>query len=203
MIVPQPASFQIAWLVTSALNSLRDADDVQDGQVVLHQEGVEHAGVAEHLLEQGDHDHPGQEVRKVEDGLQQPLEPLAGQTVEQQRQDEGHREDQHRLDHRQDQGVPEGVEELGVTVPQECEVRESHPLGLREPKIWLIVLERDDVAQQWQVVEEYERQRAGNSQQQHEHLVPGQLSLVMRGRGPLRCVVDDCGGRPVITRRSW
>ena len=128
MIVPQPASFQITWLVTSALNSSGTPMMCRIGQVVLHQEGVEHPGVAEHLLEQRDHDHPGQEVRQVEDRLQEPLEPLAGQAVEQQRQGERHREDQDHLDHRQDQRCSsEGVEELRVAVPQEREVREPRP----------------------------------------------------------------------------
>ena len=98
MIIDQPVSFQMTWLVINSLNSSGTPMIWKVARSASRSQRVEHPGVAEHLLEQRDHDHPGQEVRQVEDRLDDALDALAQHAVQDQRQHDRQREDEDDLD---------------------------------------------------------------------------------------------------------
>ncbi|BCJ57600.1 hypothetical protein Jiend_10220 [Micromonospora endophytica] len=106
---------------------VRVADDAEQRQVVLTGPVVVDAGVAQHVLEQRDHDHPGHEVRQVEHRLHDAFDPFAEQAVEQQGQRDRDREHHDDLEERDDQCVLQGVEKSRVPVEDHLEVGEPDP----------------------------------------------------------------------------
>ncbi|MGQ4486011.1 hypothetical protein ACN6LM_002304 [Streptomyces sp. SAS_281] len=131
---------------------------------------VVRSGAAEHLLEHRHDDDPGQEVREVDDGLDEPLDLLADERVEQQGQGDRCGEVQEELDRRDLEGVGDRAPELGLG-QQRGEVRHPDERALLEAQERLVVLEGDDVARERQVEEEDEVQHAGQAEEQ-KRLVP-------------------------------
>ncbi|EDY44338.1 hypothetical protein SSBG_01867 [Streptomyces sp. SPB074] len=146
------------------LEELGVADDVPRAHVLGAQEDVDEPAAAQHLLEERDHHDPRQEVRQVEHVLHGLLDPLAHQAVEREREQDRRGEDEHHLDEQELEGVRERVQERGVPVEEDREVVQARPAAVRDADERLVVLERDDVAEQRHVVEEQYHGDAGHGE---------------------------------------
>ncbi|VXB08991.1 hypothetical protein MICRO8M_100241 [Microbacterium sp. 8M] len=167
------------------------------------------AGGAEHLAEDRDDDDPAQEVRKVDDTLHELADPSRHDAVQQQREDDRDREEEHELEAGDHEGVAQRLPERRI--PEDLhEVVEPDPHAVDEAEVGLVVLERDDVARQRQPVEDHEVEEARRDQQQHHAVALDarpQRALAMRGDAVdggspatgLRCAP---GLRPRVLRGS-
>ena len=98
MIVPQPPSFQMSCGDDQRLEDVRVAHDVDGVRHRARPAAVEQAGAAEHLLEQRDDEHPGEEVRQIDHALHEPCGPAADHAVQQQGERERQREEEDELE---------------------------------------------------------------------------------------------------------
>jgi hypothetical protein len=120
----------------------RDAADAEVGEPA-----VEHTGTTEHVLEQGDDDHPGQEVRQVDDALHEAAQHVADDAVQQQRQGERRREEEDQLEYGDEQRVADGAPEARV-VDHPLEVGQADPFAVAQSQERHVLLERQCVAEQ-------------------------------------------------------
>lgn len=133
---------------------------------------------AEHLLEHGDDQDPGEEVRQVEDGLRHRPDPGPHEAVDEQREQDRHREEQRQLQQEDHQCVPQRRPEQPV-VHHLLEPLEPGPRTLRDRlegvvgDVRVVVLEGDDVARERDVREDQQEQHRGQGHQQ-QRAVPAQ-----------------------------
>ncbi len=150
---------------------VRVGHDVPGADVVLAQELVEHAGAAQHLLEDRDRQHPGEEVRQVDHGLEEVADPLADHRVEQQGQGDRDREEQDQLDEAEVQRVLHRGPERRVA-EQLLELLEPDPFAVPDPDQRVVLLEGGDDAEQRRVVEHQEQDDRGHRHQQEGLVAP-------------------------------
>lgn len=142
------------------------ADDVDRVQPGIAQNTVQQARRTENLLEEGDDDDPGQEVRQVDHGLHEAAQQVRGEAVQQQGDGQRYGEEEDQLEQGDRQGVPGGVPEVRVT-EHPVEVLDADPGAGPQSVERHVLLERHRVADEGAVVEEQEV-RQPREHQQHE-----------------------------------
>src|SRR5699024_8885624 len=158
---------------------------------------VDQAGVrVEEREEHPDHHHRGHEVRRIGEGLREPLEEPAAQLVESEREDDRQREEHHLIDAERE-GVAQQPPEI-ERAEEPLEVLESRPRAAGDPAGGDEVLERDLHAVHRHIVEDQEEdQRRGGQQVQLPAggEAPAQPAPAARGGGPRRLRAGARGGR--------
>jgi hypothetical protein len=154
------------------LERVRVAHDVHAVHPDLSEQVGHHAGAAEDLLPDRDHDHPGDEVRQVDDRLHPALHRRRDQRVQQQRQRDRRREREQDLQQRQLQRVHHRVRDIRVR-QQPGEVVEPDPGAAAEAEERRVVLEGGDVADHRDVREDHEEDQSGQHEQIHPPVLPG------------------------------
>lgn len=164
MIVPQPAVLPDDLGDGERPERVGVADDVDGAQPHAVQRGVEQSGVAEQLLEEGDDDHPGDEVRQIRHRLHEAADAAAGEAVQQQGEGERHGEVEGELEDGDPEGVEDGRPERPV-LEHPLEVARADPGTAPDAVERHVLLERDEVAYQGAVVEQQEVGQAGEHEQ--------------------------------------
>ncbi len=140
---------------------------------VLTQPLGDQPGSAEHLLEDGDDEHPREEVRQIDDCLDPGPHPCAHDRVDEQRDGDRDGEEQDELGDEDDQRVDEDFPEA-VVLEDPGEVVEADEGAAGDAQVvHVVVLEGHDVPEQRDVVEE-QQQRDGRQGHQHQGAVAPQ-----------------------------
>lgn len=188
-MMPQPHVLPDALRGDEVLEGLRVGHDVDAVVPVLPQQLREDARAAEELLEHGDDQHPGEEVRQVEDRLRHRPHPGSDHTVDEQRESDRDREVQHELEEEQHQCVLDRLPERRV-LEEALEVLQAHPGAVQDgddpvvADVGVVVLEGDHVAEDRQVVEDQDQDDRGQRHQQQDAVAPEPGPQAQPARGP-------------------
>src|SRR5207302_6045801 len=136
------------------------------GQAMAGQEVVQEPVTAQHRLPDTDQDHPTDEIRQIDNRLDDPLRARVDQAVEQQRKRDRRREVEENLQAVDDERV--GQRGADGRIVEECdEIIKADPRALEEAQIRRIVLEGDDIAEKRKIAKDYEENESWKNEGIH------------------------------------
>lgn len=197
-MTPQPAVLPDHLEGDQELEQTGVRHEVEALMAPLPQRLRDESRASEHLLEDRDDQDPGEEVRQIEDRLRHSPDPGPHEAVDEQREQDRHREEQRQLQQEDRQRVAQRRPEQPV-VHHLLEPLEADPGALQDRlegvvrDVRVVVLEGDDVACQRDVGEDQQQQHRRQGHQQQRPVTPQPVP-----QGYLRGHPYVFGGRPVL-----